>query len=81
MLGTILLLGMIVCGYLNFSLWVLLPSSVIAAFIGLHSYPGKAEMIKARSMYWSTFFGSIPLQAILMSILFGVGWGLNALIS
>lgn len=79
MLGTVLLLGMIVCGYLKISFWVLVPASIIAAFIGLHFPPGKAEMIKARGIYWSSFFGSIPLQAILLSLLFGVGWGLNAL--
>ncbi|EOC5443602.1 hypothetical protein [Vibrio parahaemolyticus] len=81
MLGTILLLGMIVCGYLNLSFWILVPASIVAAFIGLHFPSGKAEMFKARGMYWSTFFGSIPLQAILLSILFGAGWGLNALIN
>ncbi|ENL5094704.1 TPA: hypothetical protein I7179_23560 [Vibrio vulnificus] len=81
MLGTILLLGMIVCGYLNLSFWILVPASIVAAFIGLHFPSGKAEMIKARGMYWSTFFGSITLQAILLSILFGAGWGLNALIN
>ncbi|ELI5382373.1 TPA: hypothetical protein ACN35J_004512 [Vibrio parahaemolyticus] len=81
MLGTILLLGMIVCGYLNLSFWILVPASIVAAFIGLHFPSGKAEMIKARGMYWSTFFCSIPLQAILLSILFGAGWGLNALIN
>ncbi|SYZ83159.1 Uncharacterised protein [Vibrio paracholerae] len=81
MSGTILLLAMIVCGYLNLSFWIVVPASIIAAFIGLHFIPGKADILKSRSMYWSTFFGSLPLQAILLSVLFGAGWGLNALIN
>lgn len=80
MLGTILLLAVMICGYLNLSFWILVPATIIAAFIGLHFPAGKAETLIVRGMYWSTFLISIPLQAIFLSILFGAGWGLSALI-
>ena len=81
MLGTILLLVVIVCGYLNLSFLVLVPASVLAAFIGLHFPQGKAEIAKERGMYWKVFFNSLPIQAFFLTILFSFGWGINELIN
>lgn len=80
MLGTILLLVVTVCGYLNLSFLVLVPASVLASFIGLHFPQGKADLAKERGMYWKVFFYALPIQAVLLTILFGFGWGINVLI-
>jgi hypothetical protein len=79
-LGTILLVGMIVCGYFNLTPWLLIPAAVIAAFIGVHFPPGKAEMAKQRGIYWKIIFSSLPLHGILVSVLFGIGWGFSVII-
>ncbi len=81
MLGTILLIGMIVLGYFQITPWVLLPGAIAASFLGLHYPPGKAEEAKGRGIYWQAFMSSLPLQAILVSVLFGVGWGISALVN
>ncbi len=79
MLGTVLLIGMVICGYLNLSPWILIPAAIVAAFIGIHSPPEKAKMINERGMYWQVLLSSLPLQGALMAILFGIGWGASEL--
>ena len=79
MLGTILLIGMVICGYENFPPWVLVPGTTAAVFIGLHFPPGKAQMLRARGIYWQVLFYSFPTQGIFMATLFGLGWGVGAL--
>jgi len=81
MLGTILLIGMVVLGYLQITPWVLLPSAIAASFIGLNYPLGKSQLAKERGIYWQVFMSSLPLQAILVAVLFGVGWGISALIN
>jgi hypothetical protein len=80
MLGTLLLIGMLVCGFLNVTPWVLIPGAIAAGFLGMHYPPGKATAAKLRGLYWKGVFGSMPLQAIFLAILYGVGWGIGALI-
>lgn len=79
MLGTVLLIGMIVCGYLNVTPWVLLPGAVAAAFIGTHGRPERAEIAKARGYYWKFIIAIVPVQAVLVAIFYGVGWGARLL--
>lgn len=79
MLGTILLIGMLICGYLHFSLWILVPATIIATFIGMHFPSGKAQMAQQRGIYWRTLIVSFPLQAVFMIVLFGLGWGMSIL--
>lgn len=81
MLGTVLLIGMAVLGYFQITPWVLLPGAIAASFLGLHYPPGKAEMAKERGMYWQVFMSSLPLQAALVAVLYGVGWGASAIIN
>lgn len=81
MLGTVLLIGMAVLGYFQITAWVLVPGAVAASFMGLHYPPGKAEVAKQRGFYWQVLLSSLPLQAALVSILYGAGWGLRALVS
>lgn len=77
MLGTITLIALVVLGYIHFSLWVLIPAAIINAFIGLHFPSGKADTLKERGMYWSVFFQSLPLQAVLAGVFYGVGYGIR----
>jgi hypothetical protein len=77
MLGTILIIGIAVCGFFQITPWILIPATIIAAFLGMHFPPGKAEIAKSRNMYWQALFMSMPLQAILMAVLFGIGWGIS----
>lgn len=79
MLGTLLLIGIVICGYLNLSPWILLPSTIAMAFVGMHFPPGKAQMARERGIYWEGLLYSLPLQGIFVAILFGVGWGASAL--
>lgn len=79
MLGTLLLVAMIALGFMEASPWLILPASIAAAFIGLHHQPGKAEMAQARGYYWKVILGTIPVQAIFMAVLYGVGWGIGYL--
>ncbi len=79
MFGTVLLIGMVACGYLNISPWVLIPSAIAASFIGIHYPLGKAQMAKERGIYWQALLSSLPLQGALMAILYGVGWGASSL--
>jgi len=81
MFGTFLLIAVIVCGYMQASFWLLIPASIVAAFIGLHFPAGKADIAKSRGIYWRVLLSSLPIQAIFMSVLFGAGWGLKAVIS
>ena len=37
-------------------------------------------MLRDRNMYWGTYFYSLPLQAILVTAVYGVGYGLGALV-
>ena len=80
MSGTILLIGMIVCGYLNITPWILVPATVVAAFIGVHYPPEKAQMAKERGFYWQVVISSLPLQGIAVSVLFGIGWGISLVV-
>jgi len=80
MLGTALLVGVVIFGYLNISPWVLIPATVVATFIGTHYPKHKAQMAKERGIYWKVILSSLPLQGILMSILFGIGWGVGILV-
>lgn len=80
MLGTVLLIGMVVLGYFEITPWVLVPGAIMASFLGLHYPPGKADAIKQRGIYWQVFMSSLPLQAALVAVLYGVGWGIHALI-
>lgn len=80
MLGTVLLIGMAVLGYFEITPWVLVPGAIIASFLGLHYPTGKAEAIKQRGIYWQVLMSSLPLQAALVSVLYGLGWGIHALI-
>lgn len=79
MLGSVLLIGILICGYLNLSPWILIPGTIVAAFIGIHYPPGKAQMAKERGIYWQVLLSSLPLQGALVAILFGVGWGVSVL--
>jgi len=81
LLATILLIGMVILGYYNFSPWILLPSALLAAFIGIHYPSGKAELAKERGTYWQVLIFSIPLQAVILAILFGIGWGVHVFVS
>ncbi|GIU19505.1 hypothetical protein [Shewanella sp. MBTL60-007] len=81
MLGTFLIIAVIVCGYMQVTFWLLIPASIAAAFIGLHFPVGKADMAKSRGIYWKVLFSSLPIQGIFMSVLFGLGWGIKAVIS
>jgi len=78
-LGTPIIIGMIVCGYLNVTLWVVLPGAVAAAFIAANYPPGKAETAKARGFYWKFIIAVVPLQAVFVAIFYGVGWGARLL--
>ena len=79
MSGTILLIGMIVCGLLNVTPWVLLPGAVAAAFIGIHNPPEKGETAKIRGYYWKIIMSSLPLHLVLVGIFNGVGWAVSSL--
>jgi len=79
MSGTILLIGMIVCGLLNVTPWSLLPGAVAAAFIGIHNPPEKAETAKNRGNYSKIIMSSLPLHLVLVGIFYGVGWGVSLL--
>lgn len=81
MLGTFLLLGLAVAGYLDAPLWIIAAGGIAAGFIGLHYPTGKAAMLRERGAYWQTFFISLPLQLILASSLYLVGYGISALLS
>lgn len=81
MFGTILLLGMAVCGYLNITPWILIPGAMAAAFMGLHYPSGKAQLAKERGVYWQVLVTSLPLQAILVAVLYGLGWGVSVLVN
>lgn len=80
MLGTVLLIGIVICGYLHFSPWILVPVTIAAAFIGMHFRPGKAQMARERGIDWQSILYSLPLQGALLAILFGAGWGASALL-
>jgi hypothetical protein len=80
MLGTLFLIAVGVCGFLNVTPWVLVPGAVIAGFLGMHYPPGKAAAAKERGIYWKSVVGSMPLQAVLLAILYGAGWGISSLI-
>ncbi len=73
MIGTMIFIGVIVCGYLKTSFLVLIPASIAAAFVGAHGFPGKAERLKARGQYWTVIFLSAPLIGIILTILFFIG--------
>ncbi len=77
MLGTIALIAWAVCGYLKVHLLILVPAAMINAFLGLHFPPGKAEALQARGMYWQTFLWSVPLQAALAALIYGIGRGIR----
>lgn len=79
MLGTILLIGMIVCGYQKVSAIILIPAAIAASFIGAHFPPGKANMLNEMGIYWNVVVTSIPLQAVLMAALYGIGLAARAL--
>jgi len=46
MLGTLLLIGMLVCGFLNVTPWILIPGAVVAGFLGMHYPPEKLRRQK-----------------------------------
>jgi hypothetical protein len=79
MLGTFLLIGMVICGYEKVTPWILAPSTIAAAFIGLHFPAGKAQMLRERGIYWQVFLNSLPIQGIFITIVFGLGWGAGVL--
>lgn len=80
-MGTLLIIGMVVLGYFNSPPWVIAIAGVVAAFIGIHHNPAKAEMAQARGYYWKLYFSTLPIQAAVMAAFYGIGWGLNALIN
>ncbi|MGB1647762.1 MAG: hypothetical protein ACPHHR_02405 [Cycloclasticus sp.] len=77
MLATILIIGIAVCGFFQITPWILIPAAIIAAFLGMHSPPRRAEIAKRDNAYWQALFMSMPLQAILLAVLFGIGWGIS----
>ena len=80
MLGTISIIVVLILGFIHFSIWIIIPAAIINGFIGIHFPPGKAMMLQERNMYWGTYFYSLPLQAILVAAVYGVGYGLGALL-
>ncbi len=81
MLGTLSLVAIFICGYLLTPIWVLLPFTILNAFIGTHFPSGKAELLRERNQFWAVFWDSIPLQAIFVGILYGIGLGIRSLVS
>jgi len=81
MIGTLLIIGIAVLGYLNFSLWIIVIAAIIATFIGIHHNPTKAEMAKVRGFYWRLYLSTLPLQGAFMAAFYGIGWGANSLIN
>jgi hypothetical protein len=79
MLGTLLMLALIVVGFMHVTPYVLIPATIAAAFIGVHYPPGKALVLIQRNQYWGTLLYSIPLQLVLASFLYGIGYGLGYL--
>ena len=79
MLGTASLIALIVVGFLGYPIWIVVPFAVINAFLGLHFPPGKAQAIRERGQYWQLWLMSLPLQAILAAIFFGIGFGIGQL--
>lgn len=78
-MGTALLIGILVCGFLNVTPWILAPATIVAAIIGMHFPSGKAQMARDRGIYWKALLSSFPLQFALMFVLFGIGWGASML--
>lgn len=81
MLGTLTLMALVVLGYIEFPAWILVPVAVVNAFIGLHFPAEKAETLKARNAYWSVFFQSLPLQAILATLVYGLGYAIRLVVN
>jgi hypothetical protein len=80
MLGTISIIVVFVLRLIHFSLWIIVSATIANGFIGVHFPPGKAMMLRDRNMYWRTYFYSLPLQAILVTAVYGVGFGFGALL-
>tara|TARA_R110002096_G_scaffold7102_9_gene31527 strand:+ start:18 stop:263 length:246 start_codon:yes stop_codon:yes gene_type:complete len=81
MLGTLSLIMLIVFGFLQVSPFIIVAFTIINGFLGLHYPAGKAEVLKQRGLYWNVYLSSLPLQALLASIFFFVGYGAKALFS
>jgi hypothetical protein len=81
MIGTLLIIGIAVLGYLDFSPWIIVIATIIATFIGIHHNPAKAEMAQARRFYWKLYLSTLPLQGAVMTAFYGIGWGANSLIN
>ncbi|PKP74228.1 MAG: hypothetical protein CVT84_09460 [Alphaproteobacteria bacterium HGW-Alphaproteobacteria-6] len=80
MIGTLSLIALGVLGYLKFPIWIVLPFSILNAFVGMHFPAGKADVARGRGMYWNIWLMSLPLQAILAAVIFGIGFGIRSLI-
>lgn len=78
MLGTVLLIGILISGFLHLSPWLLIPATIAFAFVGMHFPPEKALAAKERGIYWRTILYSIPLMAVFVSIIFGIAWALGS---
>lgn len=77
MLGTVVLIALVAMGYLNTSSWIIIPAAFAMAWIGLR---GKEHRLEGRNSYWAVFFQSLPLQAILAALFYGLGYGARVLV-
>lgn len=73
-LGTPLLIGLFVLGFLEKPLWWVLIATPIYAFVGLHHPPEKAQAARERGFYWRIYFGSLPLMTLFCLFVFGIGY-------
>lgn len=80
MYGTLLVIFMAACGYLNVTLWVLVPGAFLAGVLTLEYPSGKDATKKDRYRYWIGVIGFLPLQALLLALPYGVGKLVNALL-
>lgn len=79
LLGTLILFVLIYLGYTGTSFGVVAIGAIANTLIGV-SYPaGRTASLKERGLYWRVLIHSIPIQFVFAAILYGLGYGVAAL--
>jgi hypothetical protein len=77
-IGTLSLIALIALGFMQYSTWFAVPLAVVNTFIGMHTPPERVERLREMGeSYWGSLLSSLPLQALLAAVLYGLGFGAN----
>ena len=79
MFATLSIIALVALGFIAAPFWVVVPFALLNGYIGLHFPAGKAQTLRERGQFWQVWATSLPIQALLALVIFGIGYAIGYL--